>query len=159
MSEERLNDIERRINDLSRDKEPRQGSSGCLKLLGCGCLILLILGVGGCGAFAFGVVAMLRNSEPCQRGFALAAANPEVLAVTGQPLTMGWFITGSISDQGSSGSAELSIPVSGPSGSGHVLVTAELTPDNWQYRSITFKAADGRIIVLGDGATVEKITH
>ena len=53
---------------------------------------------------------------------ARARANPEVVAALGEPIESGLLISGSINVEGSGGNVDVSIPISGPKGSGTLYV-------------------------------------
>lgn len=86
--------------------------------LGCLTLILLL------GAFAVVLATVIttsfRNSEVSKQALNLAAANPQVRELIGEPIKPAWLISGQINVSGSTGNANLSIPISGPRGKGAI---------------------------------------
>jgi hypothetical protein len=62
-----------------------------------------------------------------------AKASPQVLAALGEPVKVGWFVSGKVNVSGPSGDAELSIPLSGPQGKGTLYATARKQAGRWRY--------------------------
>lgn len=121
--------------------------TGCLTVLLLGALIL----VGLIGLGVKGVSGLMSGSEPVRHALTLAKANPEVLAAFGQPLETGMGFQGSLTTNNDSGSADLSLPIKGPKGSGRLYVKGEREADRWTYHLIEI-AVDGserRIDLLG----------
>ncbi len=54
-------------------------------------------------------------------------------ALHGEPIESGWLITGSINRSGSSGDADLSIPLRGPDGHGRLYVIADRRAGKWSF--------------------------
>ena len=63
---------------------------------------------------------------------ARAQSNPTLIRELGLPVESGWLITGSIEVSGSSGSADLSIPIKGPLNTATVYVTAAKRAGKWK---------------------------
>ncbi len=95
-----------------------------------GLVLLLALFVGGLLTFVFG---LLKSSEPYQHAVAVASSNPEVVRELGAPVVPGWYLTGSESESGSSGNADLAIPLKGKLHRGTVYVVAKKTKGVWSY--------------------------
>lgn len=89
--------------------------------------------------FAFGAI---RNHEVTQEAFSRAKADPEVIALLGEPLEMGRFVSGTLEAGGSGGEADLSIPISGPKGAATIKAVATKN-GTWNYSKL--------IVVPGDG--------
>lgn len=106
---------------------------------GCGgCALLVVLAIGlFVGLFAF-VFVSVRNSEPFQLALQSAQASPELTAAIGQPITLGWYFTGST--QWNNGDAEIdaTIPVSGPNGSASIrVVGTQKAGQPWYFKEMT----------------------
>lgn len=105
---------------------------------GCGGLILLII---------FGTVAVIlalgfgaiKQSDVYQQAVTRAKSNPEVLAALGQPISEGWMLSGSVEVHGSSGSADISVPISGPKGKGRIYAAATKSAGEWTYSKLVVK--------------------
>lgn len=93
-----------------------------------------MLCIAGFIALLFGMInGMMRSSEPYQTAMQRAQAQPQVVAALGEPIETGWFVQGNISTQGTQGSADLAIPLSGPRGKGVLYVVGEQTAGQWHY--------------------------
>ncbi|HZD07272.1 MAG TPA: cytochrome c oxidase assembly factor Coa1 family protein [Candidatus Limnocylindrales bacterium] len=95
-----------------------------------GLVLLLALFVGGLLTFVFG---LLKSSEPYQHAVAVASSNPDVVRELGTPIVPGWYLSGNINVSGSSGDANLAIPLNGSLHRGTVYVVAKKTDDAWSY--------------------------
>lgn len=111
---------------------------------GCGCAagcvllpILLVVLVGGGAFFA------LRSSGVAQEAMERARQDPELAAALGEPIETGWLIQGNISIQNDGGSADFSLPISGPHGKGRLYVVAERRAGEWIFRDL-YAVVDGR---------------
>ena len=82
------------------------------------------------------VFGMIKSAEPYKDSLAKAVADPQVQSALGSPVTDGFFVNGSISTSGGSGSASLDIPISGPKGQGNIHVEAKKAAGVWTYSSL-----------------------
>ena len=99
--------------------------------LGCLTLILLMIVFGG---VTIGIVtASFRNSEVYKQAMAQASSHPQVRESIGEPLKAGWFVFGELKVGSGTGSANFSIPVSGPRGHGRIRVIAYRNNDVWRF--------------------------
>jgi Cytochrome oxidase complex assembly protein 1 len=105
-------------------------------LLPVGCLGFVVLASAFVGGIFLLVETSFRNSDAFAQAMARAQANPQVIAGTGQPLRAGWLISGSINVSGSSGHADLSIPISGPKGEGKIYAVARKSSGVWQFETL-----------------------
>lgn len=107
---------------------------GCLALIGAfvalSALILVII---------FG---SMRSTWAYQEGMELASTHPDVAAGLGEPITSGWFITGSINLSGASGNADLSIPLRGSQSHGTLHVVASRHEGEWTMRRARVEIED-----------------
>jgi hypothetical protein len=105
---------------------------------GC-CLTPLVLG----GAFvAFLVIVIfgaLKQTDVYQTAVARAKSDSRVVAALGTPIEEGWFLSGSTKVNGSSGSADISIPISGPNGKGTIYAVATKSGGEWSYSKLAVK--------------------
>lgn len=90
-----------------------------------GCLMLFLL----VGAFATVLIAVImasfHNSVAYQQALAKASESQQVRDLIGEPIKAGWFSSGQISVNGSTGKADLSIPIFGPRGKGTIRAVAK----------------------------------
>ena len=63
-------------------------------------------------------------------------------AELGTPITAGFFVSGNINVYGSSGNADLGIPVKGPLGSGTVYVVARKSAGRWSYQTMELRVEE-----------------
>lgn len=84
------------------------------------------------------VFSLLKNSPPYENALEFAADHEAVIEVTGEPLEAGWLVSGNIQVNNATGTADLSIPVSGPDGSGHLQVEATKNGGEWYFDSLKF---------------------
>lgn len=106
--------------------------------------LVLILLFGGFGAGLMTVlVASFRSSDVYKQSFVRAGANPQVRQSLGEPIQPGWFITGQLNVNGSTGNANLSIPISGPRGKAAIRVIASKTGGIWTFTYLQVKV-EGR---------------
>ncbi|WP_368563095.1 cytochrome c oxidase assembly factor Coa1 family protein [Pseudoxanthomonas sp. UTMC 1351] len=84
-------------------------------------------------AFVFG---MMKSSEPYREAVARATANPQIVQALGEPIESGYFVQGNISTQGTTGEANLAIPLKGPKGSAKVYVDASQSAGRWEYKTL-----------------------
>lgn len=103
-------------------------------------LLLIVLFVFAIFALVFGI---LRNSDVCQQAFAMAKANPEVRARLGEPIEMGWLVSGQINVTGASGHADISIPISGPKSSATIYARADKTLGRWEFQRLEVEFGSG----------------
>ncbi|MBO7941890.1 hypothetical protein JTP77_039250, partial [Streptomyces sp. S9] len=101
---------------------------------------LLLFGLIGLGIK--GVSGLMSGSEPVRHAMQLAQANPEVKAAFGEPLETGLGFQGSLTTDNDSGAADLSLPITGPKGSGRIYIKGSREADRWTYRLIEV-AIDG----------------
>jgi hypothetical protein len=122
-------------------------------LIGCGgCLGLLLIGALGFGALFFGVMKVIKSSDPYKIAVDGAIRSPEVQAELGTPITTGWMIQGSVNSNISNGvtneTANLTIPLKGPKASGSLHYAAARTGDKWDVSDYSVTAASGKTIHL-----------
>lgn len=98
-----------------------------------GCLGTIALMVGFFFIIFSIVNGAIKSSWAYTEGMALASRHPEVVRDLGEPITSGWLVTGSINRSGSSGDADLSIPLRGPEGRGTLYVVAERRAGKWSF--------------------------
>lgn len=111
-----------------------------------GCIVapvVLLLSLVCTFVIFFIVFSMLRSSEVVTAAVARAEADSRVAAVLGAPIEVGWLIGGSMNTATEgSGSADLTIPLSGPKGRGRLRLTANQSGGEWEFSSLTFTISD-----------------
>ena len=102
--------------------------TGCLTmLLACAGFVTLIFSI---------VLGSLKSSDVYNESLAKARTNAQVTAALGTPVEPGFWVSGNISVENSSGQSDLSIPVSGPNGTGTIYVTATKSAGRWNYSTM-----------------------
>jgi hypothetical protein len=100
-------------------------------VLGCtGLLLLVVLGVAACFSLIVGAV---KKSGAYQEAMEKARATPAVVEALGEPIEPGYFVSGSVSVEGGSGEAKISIPLSGPKGKGTLYAEATKRANRWEF--------------------------
>lgn len=103
------------------------------------CLGLVTLVIGMCAATIFGLFGMLKASDAYKQALAQASVHPAVIRALGSPLTPGMFVAGSLQVSGSSGTADLEIPLSGPKGKGTLYVVARKSTGQWRFSTLQIR--------------------
>jgi len=118
--------------------------------VGCGTMLVSFVGlIVLVVAFVFGLI---RKSDVYAGALARACASDAVIEALGSPIRPGCLITGNINVSGSSGSADLAIPISGPKGKATIYVVAETSAGKWVFHVLTveIRRTGQRIDLLGD---------
>jgi hypothetical protein len=110
-------------------------------LLGAALVFGLFLG----GVFEL-ATSLIKSSDAYKTAVQRAEDSPEVREKIGYPLKVGWFTSGRINVAGDSGNADLSIPISGPRGKGHILVSAKKRNGKWAYQTLEVEV-DGEAVI------------
>lgn len=99
----------------------------------------LVLG----GAFAAFIILVvfgaMKQTDVYQTALARAKADQRVTSALGTPIEEGWFLSGNANVSGSSGEADLTIPISGPKGKGTIYVVATKFAGEWTYSKMVVK--------------------
>ena len=98
------------------------------------------------------VFGMMKSSDAYKDALAMARANPYVQDALGTPIEEGLLVMGNINVSGSSGSADLAIPVSGPQGNGTIYVVASKSAGQWTFLRLVvdIKATNERIDLIAE---------
>jgi hypothetical protein len=102
-------DQSRRENNAAIRKGLLFGCGGCASLA-----LMVVLLIGGIVYFIF---AGVRKTEPFQLTLRAAQASPELRSQLGEPITLGFWFTGSVNWNNGKGSADVQIPLNGPKSS------------------------------------------
>lgn len=130
-------------NDASSATEPAPpktaGGRHLPLKIGLGCFGVLVMG----GLFIAGLLvittAAMRSSDAYQLALAAAQRDPAITAELGAPVRAGWLTTGQINVSGSSGYANLEIPISGPRESGTIAVRANKSAGKWRFSTLNVR--------------------
>ena len=109
--------------------------------------LVLVLAT-GCVAFPVGLVVMvfglIKNMTPYKVAVQEAAKDQRVIELIGDPIEPGWWVSGSTETSSGKGSADLTIPVSGPNGRMTIYVEAQKTAGAWTYETIIAESEDSQ---------------
>ena len=98
-----------------------------------GCLGLLAIFTGFVALLVTIVFGMIKSSDVYKDALAMARAEPAVEMALGTPIEEGLFVMGNINISGSSGQADLAIPISGPHDKGTIYAVAEKSAGQWTF--------------------------
>jgi len=116
---------------------------------GC-CLTPLVLGGGVVAFLVLVIFGALKQTDVYKTAVARAKSDQRVVAALGTPIEEGWYLSGNTNVSGGSGTADLSIPISGPKGKGTIYAVATKSGGEWSYTKLTVKiASTGETIDLG----------
>ncbi len=115
-----------------------------------GCLGLLVLFTGFIALIVSVVFGILKSSEVYQVALDAARSEPAVEMALGTPIEEGLFVMGNINVSGSSGNADLAIPISGPEDEGTIYAVAEKSAGQWAFSilEVEIKTTGERIDLL-----------
>ena len=82
------------------------------------------------------VFSTIKSSDAYKQAVQTAKNDSRVISAIGAPLKEGLFVTGNISVGGSSGQADLAIPISGPKSSGTIYAVASKSVGVWNFSSL-----------------------
>jgi hypothetical protein len=89
------------------------------------------------GAFVFIIITIvfgaMKASDAYKDALAKAKADPRVVNALGSPITDGFFVSGKTNVSGSSGSADMTVPISGPKGKGTIYFVATKFMGKWTF--------------------------
>ena len=129
-------------DEYVREAPPRKGwlARNWLWSLPVGCLVLFGICGGLIGFVAYIGFGVIKSSAPYTDAVNKAKADPAVQAALGNPVEPGWMINGSVNTMNNngtkSGDADLTVPLSGPKGSGHVHVVGKIVNNQWEYSTM-----------------------
>jgi hypothetical protein len=102
----------------------------------------------------FAIDAEMRNSGAYKLSVNTAQASPCVTSILGSPFKPGWMTSGSIQESSIEGSADLSIPVTGPKGKGNLDVRAKKLNGSWNLNSLIFTHGPTQTILVPIGSSL-----
>jgi hypothetical protein len=101
-----------------------------------GCLVALLLICAFVAILLTVVESSFRKSIVYQEALARAGQSPEVINRIGEPLRPGLVLQGQLNVSGSSGSAKMEIPISGPRGKATILLDARKLYGAWMFNTL-----------------------
>ena len=115
-----------------------------------GCLGLLAVFIGFAALIVTFVFGIMKSSDVYKVAIDAARSNPAVEMALGTPIDEGLYVMGNINVSGSSGEADLAIPISGPDDEATIYVVAEKSAGQWAFSilEVEIKSTGGRIDLL-----------
>jgi hypothetical protein len=88
-------------------------------------------------AFVVGIATFgIRSSDAYEDAMARASAHPAVVAELGPPIESGWFVNGSLKVSGSTGTADLEIPLKGSLREGTLYAVGTKSAGRWTFSTL-----------------------
>ena len=117
-----------------------------------GCLIVISLLCAFIAVLFTVLDVSFRNSIVYQQALARAGRSPEVVSRIGEPLKPGRVLQGQINVSGSTGSANMNIPITGSRGKATVILDARKVDGAWVFRTlyVQFDSPSGTVNLLED---------
>jgi hypothetical protein len=113
-------------------------------------ITILVLVVASILAMVGGIVGLvmwsIRQSDVFRMAMERARQNPQVVQQLGTPIEPGWLVSGSIQLENDAGTANLTIPIHGPSQKAKMYLDARKRMGEWTFNSLVVKTASGEEI-------------
>jgi len=117
-------------------------------------LVGVVSGVLGIGLLTLHMsYAMLKKTEVMQEAVRKVIANRRVVEILGEPIRVGWSVTGEIEDLPDRGTARLDFSVLGSKGLAKVALRADKSPTGqWRYLLLEVKPVGSSSVSCADGS-------
>lgn len=103
-------------------------------------MLLLVAG------FAFVIISIvfgaMKSSDAYKSALAKAKADPRVVAALGSPITDGFLVSGKTNVSGTSGHADMTVPISGPKGKGTIYFVATKFAGDWTFSKLVVEIGE-----------------
>jgi hypothetical protein len=116
-----------------------------------GCLILILLMAGFATVVLTAITTSFHNSDVYKQAKARATENSQVRAALGEPIQPAWIVSGQLNVNGSTGGANLSIPISGPRPRGRIHAVANKSGGVWRFTQLD-------VSVVGKSASIDVLS-
>ncbi len=128
----------------------QKSSAGKWVLIGCGgCLGLIVVSVVSSVILFFFTMNVIKKTDVFEDAFKRVQNSAEVQQALGTPIANGWSFSGAVSYANGSGTANFTVPVTGPKGEGTLIVKAEKSPGAaWEYSTLEVQFPDGKKVDL-----------
>jgi len=115
-----------------------------------GCLTVIAVFAAFIAVIVMVVVGSMKSSDAYKMAMEKAQTDPRVIERLGTPIEAGMFVGGSIKVEGTSGKADLTIPISGPKGEGAIYLDATKFAGDWTFNrlEVGFKGDPNRVNLL-----------
>jgi hypothetical protein len=101
-----------------------------------GCLTVIALFAALVAILVFVVMGAMKSTDAYKLALDKAQKDARVQQRLGTPIEAGWFASGSVNVSGSSGKADLTIPISGPKGKATIYVDATKFASEWKFNKL-----------------------
>jgi len=117
-------------------------------------LVGVVSGVFGIGLLTLHMsYAMLKKTEVMQEAVRKVIANRRVVEILGEPIRVGWSVTGEIEDLPDRGTARLDFSLLGSKGLAKVALRADKSPTGqWRYLLLEVKPVGSSSVSCADGS-------
>ena len=102
---------------------------------------MLLLAVGFIFVIVSIVFGAMKSSDAYKAALAKAKADPRVVNALGSPITDGFFVGGQTNVSGTSGHADMTVPISGPNGKGTIYFVASKFAGQWTFSKLMVEVA------------------
>ena len=120
-----------------------QNRRAILKGVGCsvgGCLVIVVLIVALIVGIVFFILRAIKSSEGAEEALAALRNTPAAMEVLGEPVELGWWVTGSANTHNGDKTVDLTLPVNGPRGAGVLrAVGRRAAGGKWQFETLNFQ--------------------
>lgn len=113
-----------------------------------GCFTLIIIFIIFIGSIFYGVTSVLEESQPYEYALEKINQDDKITDELGYPIEKDGIISSNYNYSNGKKTAKLSVPVSGPKGSGTLFVEASGEDDEWTYDVIRIEIKDNENIDL-----------
>lgn len=115
-----------------------------------GCLTFLALIVAFVVCLTMFVFGVLKSTDVYKTALARAKNDPRVVAALGSPIKDGLVPSGKTNVDGSSGDADISIPISGPKGKATIYAVGTKSGGKWEFSKLAVQVDGGETIDLNE---------
>jgi cytochrome oxidase complex assembly protein 1 len=97
----------------------------------------------------------MKSSDAYKTALTKAKSDPRVVSALGSPIADGWFVGGKTNVSGTSGQADMTVPISGPKGKGTLYFVATKFAGQWSFSKLMVEigSTGQRIDLIEDSAT------
>lgn len=132
---------------------PKSGAARWVFIAVGGCLTLFVVGGLGIAGIIWMVMGAVKSTDVYAEAFKRMQSSPQVQEALGTPVEAGWLFQGSVNYNNGAGTADMSIPLSGPRGEATLVAKAAKQPgEAWQYSVLEVRVSGGSSIDLRDNA-------
>jgi Cytochrome oxidase complex assembly protein 1 len=142
------------FGDPTQSQRYNRAQTGKGIAFGCGgCAIIVLLVLAFIAGIFLLVFSAIRSSDACTETLAAARANAVLKQELGEPMELGWFITGSVNVKNSHSRADVSLSITGPKDEATVHTVGTRQPGQpWVFTKMN-------AVTKGSGKIVDLLQH